>query len=167
MMTTEFHFRNDVVSCLMTYLHIPEIWKPVPSKPGLMASSWGRIKLPNRTAKMPNGGLREYCSKPTYGYTAKASKTARHKYKSYSNKVFGNIKVHKAICEAFHGPAPFLKAVVIHKDENAFNNVPENLKWGSQKENLNMPGFIEYCKTRTGENSPMTKSKIKKINNNF
>ena len=167
MMMTGFHFRNDVVSCLMTYLHTPEIWKPVPSKPGLMASSWGRIKLPDRTAKLPNGGFREYHPKPTYGHTTKASKTARHQYKSYFTRFFGNIKVHKAICEAFHGPAPFPKAVVIHKDENAFNNVPENLKWGSQKENLNMPGFIEYCKTRTGENSPATKSKIKKINNNF
>ena len=151
----------------MEHENTNEIWKPVPSKPGLMASSWGRIKLPNTTVKMPNGGLREYHPKPTYGHTTKSSKTARHKFKSYYNRAFGNIKVHKAVCEAFHGLAPFLKAVVIHQDENAFNNVPENLKWGSQKENLNMPNFIEYCKSRTGKNSPRTKSKIRKANNDF
>ncbi|WP_413716185.1 HNH endonuclease signature motif containing protein [Sphingobium sp. B1D7B] len=54
---------------------------------------------------------------------------------------FGNIKIHQAVCEAFHGPKPFPRAVVIHLDEDAHNNRPENLKWGTQKENLNMPKF--------------------------
>ncbi|QDP54003.1 MAG: putative uncharacterized HNH endonuclease [Prokaryotic dsDNA virus sp.] len=50
-------------------------------------------------------------------------------------------KVHQLVCEAFHGPKPFETAVVIHKDEDALNNRPENLKWGTQKENLNAPKF--------------------------
>lgn len=50
-------------------------------------------------------------------------------------------KVHQLVCEAFHGPKPFPEAVVIHLDEDALNNRPENLKWGTQKENLNMPKF--------------------------
>ncbi len=78
------------------------------------------------------------------------------------SKVFGNMKIHRLVCEAFHGPAPFDRAVVIHLDENALNNKPENLRWGTQKENLNMPGFIAYCKSRTGEKSPVLKSKNKK-----
>jgi len=45
-------------------------------------------------------------------------------------------KVHQLVCEAFHGPKPFEKAVVIHIDEDAHNNRPENLMWGTQKENL-------------------------------
>ena len=72
------------------------------------------------------------------------------------------MKVHRIVCEAFHGLAPFKKAVVIHIDENSTNNRPENLRWGTQKENLNMPKFIEYCKSRTGENSPVKKA-LKKI----
>jgi len=139
-----------------------EIWKPVPSYPGVFASNWGRIKLPERKSKMPNGGERVYKTKPIYGVTTKSSKTALHEYKNVSNKYFGNIKVHKAVCEAFHGPAPFDKAVVIHLDENGLNNDPDNLKWGTQKENLNMPKFIEYCKSRTGENSPSIKGRVRK-----
>jgi hypothetical protein len=50
-------------------------------------------------------------------------------------------KVHQLVCEAFHGPKPFSTAVVIHLDEDGHNNRPENLKWGTQKENLNMPKY--------------------------
>jgi hypothetical protein len=51
--------------------------------------------------------------------------------------------------------------VVLHLNEDALDNRPENLRWGTQKENLNMPKFIEYCKGRTGENSPSAKAKAK------
>jgi len=134
-----------------------EIWEPVPSKPGIMASSWGRILLPVREYSMPNGGVSKTNPKPTYGCKTKASKTARHEHMGVSNRYFGNMKVHRLVCEAFHGKPPFKKAVVIHLDEDATNNRPENLKWGTQKENLNMPGFIEYCKSRTGDNNPRVK----------
>lgn len=134
-----------------------EIWKPVPSRPGVMASSLGRIKLPETIQKMPNGGERIYKTKPVFGSVCRASKGARHEYRNVLSSKFGNLKVHRLVCEAFHGPPPFEKAVVIHLDENGLNNNSENLKWGTQKENLNMPKFIEYCKSRTGENSPAVK----------
>lgn len=57
------------------------------------------------------------------------------------------MKVHQLVCEAFHGPKPFSRAVVIHKDENSLNNKPSNLTWGTQKENLNCPGFLAYCRS--------------------
>lgn len=138
-----------------------EEWKPVPSYSGVMASSLGRLLLPERTAPMPNGGMRSYKPKPTYGTKCRASKTARHEYMNVQNRFMGNIKVHRAVCEAFHGPAPFPKAVVIHLNEDATDNRPENLRWGTQKENLNMPRFIAYCKSRTGENSPTVKGRKK------
>lgn len=136
-----------------------EIWKPVPSIFGIKASSWGRVILPVRVAKMPHGGFRSYNPKPTYGVKMKASKSARHQYYGLYNSKFGNMKVHRLVCEAFHGPPPEGKSYVLHLDENALNNRPENLKWGTQKENLNAHGFIEYCKSRTGENSPAIKGK--------
>jgi len=76
-----------------------------------------------------------------------------------SNKFFGNMKVHRLVCEAFHGPAPDASFVVIHLDEDATNNRKDNLKWGTMKENMNMPGYIEYCKSRTGDNSPYRKGR--------
>ena len=134
-----------------------EVWKPVPSKPGVMASSFGRILLPGRQAAMPSGHIRSYDPKPTYGVKTKSSKTARRVYLGVSNRFYGNMKVHRLVCEAFHGPAADPTYVVIHLDEDATNNKPENLKWGTMKENMNMPGYIEYCKSRTGEQSGWAK----------
>ncbi|CAK0755422.1 hypothetical protein CCP3SC15_2070001 [Gammaproteobacteria bacterium] len=65
------------------------------------------------------------------------------------------------VCEAFHGAAPPGKTVCMHIDEDARNNRPENLTWGSQKMNLNAPGFISYCKSRTGQNNPYVKGRHK------
>lgn len=131
-----------------------EQWLPVPSVAGVSASSLGRIVLPAVIAKMPNGGVRRYETRPTYGTIHKKGSYA---YYALYNKRLGNLKVHKLVCEAFHGPAPKDKPFCIHKDENSMNNLPCNLKWGTQKENLNMPGFIAHCKTRTGDNSPRRK----------
>lgn len=130
------------------------MWKPVPSYPGVLASSEGRIVLPPRYAPLPNGGFRIYTPEPTVGQDRKAKKDAAHVYKGTYTFFYGNIKVHQAVCEAFHGPKPFDGAVVIHLDEDAKNNRPENLKWGTQKENLNAPGFREQCRQRRGEYSP-------------
>lgn len=137
------------------------IIKNVASIEGALANDLGEIKLPSKTSKMPNGGQRSYETKWRRGTKTKARKSARHEYFGivYCGK---NYKVHRLICEAFHGPAPEGKNVVIHIDENALNNRPENLRWGTQKENMNMPRFIEYCKGRTGENSPATKGKMAK-----
>ncbi len=121
-----------------------EVWKPVPSLPGVMASEQGHILLPPRHAPLPNGGYRLYQPEPTQGQETKACKDAAHVYYGLSTRFFGNVKVHRAVCEAFHGPPPFKGAVVIHRDENALNNRPENLKWGTQKENLNMPKIKAY-----------------------
>lgn len=139
-----------------------EEWRPVPSVPGVIASSLGRVKFPDCTAKMPHGGSREYKTKPVFGTKTKASKTARHEYYGLVNRG-KNYKVHRLVCEAFHGPAPEGRCLVLHADENALNNRCENLSWGTQKENLNVSDFIDYCKSRTGENSPSAKSKSKKM----
>lgn len=139
-----------------------EEWRPVPSLDGVMASSWGRIVLPPRTAKMPHGAIRGYKPKPTYGVLRRAKKTASHVYLGYSSKHHGNIKIHQAVCEAFHGPKPFPKAVVIHLDEDGTNNKPSNLRWGTQKENLNMKKIKEYHRARTGDNNPYRKGRLRK-----
>ncbi len=155
--------RSDTVSTLRMYnMEQQEEWRPVPSFPGVIASSLGRVKFPDCFAAMPHGKIREYKTKPVFGQKRKASKTAKHEYYGvlYRGK---NYKIHKLVCEAFHGPAPEGRPYVLHADENALNNRPENLSWGTQKENLNSAGFIEYCKSRTGENSPAAKGKAKKL----
>jgi len=121
-----------------------EVWRPVPSKPGLEASSHGRIRIEGKTA-------------PTFGVITASSRGARHRYFGRHIKGIGNIKVHQAVCEAFHGPRPFDTAIVIHKNENGLDNRPDNVRWGTQKENMNMPRFLAYCRSRVGASSPHAK----------
>jgi len=128
-----------------------EIWKPVPSKPEILASSLGRIKLPESTSAMPNGGVRKNKPKPTFGVIIRQK--GRIKKRIIQSSKFGKLAVHRLVCEAFNGKQPKNKPLVLHIDENPLNNKPENLMWGTQKENLNAPKFIEYCKSRVGEKS--------------
>lgn len=133
-----------------------EIWKPIPSLPEYEASSLGRIRRVPHRKPMPYGGYRTYGGTPTYGTLAQDQWRYIYNYKGK------NYKVHRLVCEAFNGPAPFEKAVVMHLDDDATNNKPENLAWGTQKQNLNAPAFIAYCKSRTGENSPTAKGKARR-----
>ena len=138
---------------------IAEEWRIIPSFPRLEASSWGRVRPIPRVGRMPYGGTRQYNSEGTYGVTRRAKKNARHSYRGTTYPDIGNVKIHRLVCEAFHGPAPFPRAVVIHINEDAHDNRPGNLKWGTQKENLNSPGFLKYCCSRTGANSPTVKAR--------
>jgi hypothetical protein len=67
--------------------------------------------------------------------------------------------VHRLVCLAFHGLPPVDKSGSLHKDENALNNRPENLYWGDQKNNLNAPGFLAHCRSRTGDANPYRKGR--------
>ena len=125
-----------------------EIWKPVPGMPReIEASSIGRI----RYAKVlrTNGQMSDFPGKPMNGsvylnginkkhrrikITLRTSYGAPRRLKTY--------RLGRLVCAAFHGPPPFLDAKCLHVDENGLNNCPENLKWGTQKENLNAPGFL-------------------------
>jgi hypothetical protein len=128
-----------------------EEWRGIPSVPKYEASSLGRLRSVKYESKMPYGGNRFYGGNITLGTWNKT------RYVIFI-KGYGNKKVARLICEAFHGSPPFPNAVCMHIDENARNNRPDNLRWGTQKENLNFPGFIAYCKNRIGENSPRVKS---------
>ncbi len=131
-----------------------EEWKEVPSAPGLLVSSLGRVMVKPYTASMPNGGKREYGGVPTYGqWDGKRFLYARRGHKT--------CKVHRLVCEGFNGPCP-PGLLCMHRDENSRNNVPTNLEWGTQKQNLNAPGFLTYCHARTGDNSPTAKARAKR-----
>jgi hypothetical protein len=47
-------------------------------------------------------------------------------------------------------------------DENRRNNRPENLRWGTQRENLHAPGFLVYCRSRLGAENPYVKGRARK-----
>lgn len=120
-----------------------EIWRTVPSAPFFMVSTDGRVMVTPYEAEMPHGGKRQYGGQPHFGVWSRQDARFIVVYKSKT------YKVHRLVCEAFHGAQPERASVCMHLDENSANNRPENLSWGAQKENLNAPGFIQYCKSRT------------------
>ena len=132
--------------------------KPSLSIEGAFVNDLGQFKLPNPTSTMPNGTPRVQETKWRSGEERWAKRGSSYKYlgTTYRKK---NYKIHTLVCEAFHGPKPSEDSVVVHLNENGLDNRPENLKWGTQKENLNMPKFIEYCKGRTGDNNPYVKGR--------
>lgn len=130
-----------------------EIWRLVPSVPGMLASNLGRVMISPWMAPLPHGGKCQRGGTPTIGRWDGTRFVFVYKDKTY--------KVHRLVCEAFNGP-PLSGQVCMHLDENSSNNLPSNLAWGSQKENLNAPGFLAYCRSRTGENNPHVKGKLKR-----
>lgn len=132
-----------------------EVWKDILSLPDYQASSHGRLKRRPWEGKMPHGGPRMYGGKPVTGAWCKDYQRFLLQYRGHTYKVA------RLICEAFHGPAPTDKPVCMHLDEDSRNNRPENLAWGTQKENLNAPGFIRYCHGRLGDDSPRRKFLLK------
>lgn len=122
-----------------------EIWREVPCLPQILASSEGRVMVKPYRAPMPHGGERPYGGQPHFGVWNKADERFIIVYKGKTHKVA------HLVCEAFNGPRPMIDgraAVCMHLDENAANNRADNLKWGTQKENLNAKGFIEYSRHR-------------------
>lgn len=108
-------------------------WKECPTLPDYEASSTGWLRRKPWHRPMPNGGQRAYGGQPTRGQWDGARFLLSFKGRTY--------KVHRLICEAFHGLPPFDGAVVMHLDEDASNNHADNLAWGTQRDNLAAPGF--------------------------
>jgi hypothetical protein len=130
-----------------------EIWRDVPSVPGILVSSEGRVMYAPHREPMPKGGTRPYGGQPTFGIWNKTHGRFTITIRNVTHKV------HRLIAEAFHRPSPFEGAVVMHVDENAANNRPDNLRWGTRKENMNAEGYLEYCRGRVGENSSVVKGR--------
>lgn len=119
-----------------------EAWRRVPSHPGIMASSWGRVRVEFHLRRLPDGRMIKIPGKPTYGFWE--AQNGRFRFR-HGGK---NHKVHVLVCEAWKGPKPFAEAVVMHDDEDGSNNAPGNLIWGTQKENMNYPGFKAQAAVR-------------------
>ena len=145
-----------------------EIWKPVPSEPGVLASNFGRIVQAPSYQPLPNGGFKAVLPKPRIGCATSSKASAAHQYRvimlrrNEPGRRQSPRKVHQLVCEAFHGPKPFPAAVVIHLDEDGLNNCADNLKWGTQKENMNAPMFLAYCRGRIGAGSPVIKGRVRR-----
>lgn len=116
-----------------------EVWRQVPlsiASNDFEASSWGRVRLKRKWRGIPPYGYVRG-GNPRTGSVYKIGDYARYQL----NTKAGCYLVSRLICAAFHGLPPADKPKCLHVDENGLNNRPENLKWGTQEENLNAPGF--------------------------
>lgn len=111
-----------------------EEWKPVVGYEGLYeVSNRGRVRSLDRVVLMRNGYARPLTGrvlKPgtnTSGYLQVGLRKAKTTY---------NAPIHRLVCEAFHGPAPEGKPWALHRDGDKSRNTPDNLYWGSPKENV-------------------------------
>jgi len=96
-----------------------EIWKPIPDFPNYEVSNLGRIKRRQwyRILKphlRPDGYSQIQLSKDGITYDR---------------------RLHVLICAAFNGPPPFEDAKALHRDDVRTNNDPNNLYWGTPKQN--------------------------------
>lgn len=58
-------------------------------------------------------------------------------------------RVHRLVCEFFHGPAPFTKAEVLHSCDTPACYEPSHLRWGSHQENA--ADMAERLRSAIGE----------------
>lgn len=101
-----------------------EEWRAVLGYEGLYeVSSFGRIR-----------GIRR---KGSHGLPLKLFRNKRHAYLQAVLSRGGierNVKPHILVCEAWHGHRP-VGMLVRHLDGDSFNNSPDNLCWGTPREN--------------------------------
>jgi len=94
-----------------------EVWKPIPEFPKYEVSNLGRVKHWHKIMKVhfrPDGYSQIQISRDGMIY---------HK------------RLHALICAAFNGPPPFADAKALHRDDDRTNNNPNNLYWGTPKQN--------------------------------
>lgn len=108
-----------------------EEWIPVVGWEGLYeVSSFGRVR-----------SLPRYWDNPLTGGKSKLGgnilrSTSSEKYVSVMlNPGKKTVNIHRLVCEAFHGPAPEGKNLVLHSDDNGQNNHEDNLRWGDGADN--------------------------------
>jgi hypothetical protein len=91
------------------------IWRPIPSHPSHEASDGGKIRrigarTLSRQHLTPNGYL-------------------------YARLGNASVTVNRAVCEAFHGPAPTEAHQAAHNNGVRADNRASNLRWATRKQN--------------------------------
>jgi hypothetical protein len=114
-----------------------EIWKAIPGyETHYAASSFGRIKSICRVVKdIKSGKERTRVFKEKILRFNISKSHGRMSVMLSKNGKLKRILVARLVCLAFHGLPPKGKENVLHYDDIHANNVPENLRWGSLKEN--------------------------------
>lgn len=115
----------------LDHLSAPEVhvesWREVPGYPAYEVSDMGRVR--RRFAK--SGWMAGHILRP-------AEMPSGHRYVILTNPSGRPRKefLHRLVAQAFVGPPPFPRAMVLHHDDVPTNNSPGNLYWGTYAENV-------------------------------
>jgi hypothetical protein len=104
----------------------PEVWYPIPGRPGYEISSHIRV----RSFRNPRGGL---LKKPHL----MAMRRNKSGHIALTFRVDGRsiaTYIHHVVAEMAHGPRPG-GLNVLHRDDDKSNNWPDNLYYGTQAQN--------------------------------
>lgn len=127
-----------------------EVWKEAPRWPEYEVSNHGRVRRasPSPSAKGAHAKIGRILSQhKNRGYLC-----VRLKRPGYGRTE----KVHRLVCEAFHGPAPSNDMEVNHKDSDRGNPAASNLEWVTRKDNL-AHSRVSGNGCRKGARNPMAK----------
>ena len=109
-----------------------EVWKDVPGYDGeYQVSNFGRV----RSYKTVGVSKKKFCWLRTPQISDDGYFMVMLTMKGRKSKL---VRVHQLVASAFLGPCP-AGMIVSHIDESRTNNVVWNLKYATQKENMNMP----------------------------
>lgn len=112
---------NPLSLCLGVDRRPNEEWRRSITWPWMWASSEGRVASTRAQNTRPAQIITPYIHPNGYAY-CRTGKIVR--------------ALARLVCDAHHGPAPFHDAVTRHLDGNPRNDRPENLAWGTQKDNV-------------------------------
>jgi hypothetical protein len=133
-----------------------EIWKPIPGWEGLyeVCAETQEIRSVTRIIGQHRRG--RGFPRTQQGKILRPVSMANG-YLAYSLRKDGKSKwvnLHAAVCFAAHGPKPTPQHRVRHLDGDPLNNRPENLRWGTQRENCQ--DTVRHGRSTRGEKNSQT-----------
>lgn len=136
-----------------------EEWCDIPSYEGLyQVSDLGRVKSLPKAVLDPSGRVRNYGERVLKQQPV--NKYGHLKVGLYKEGVRTEILVHRLVLMAFVR-LPWDGEEALHGDGNPTNNMLENLKWGTSKDNSD--DCRNHGKIAVGEQLPQTKLSVEEV----